>query len=96
MEIENWIGWLQARIPELKKSHNAFWVKQALEGYSLEAEKKALNTSNVSVSLLEEFANYILHNANWSESYSENPWYSEKLDKEVSIRELVEVFLNSR
>lgn len=50
----------------------------------------------VSVSLLEEFANYILHNANWSESFSENPWYSENLDKEVTSRELAEVFLNSR
>jgi hypothetical protein len=38
MEIENWVEWLQARIPELKASHNAFWVTQALSGCALEAK----------------------------------------------------------
>lgn len=33
MNTENWIAWLQARIPELKKSHCEFWLKQALEGH---------------------------------------------------------------
>ena len=51
---------------------------------------------DVSVSLLTEFADYILHNANWSESYADNPWYSEILDKEVSSEELAKLFLNSR
>jgi hypothetical protein len=51
---------------------------------------------DVSVSLLAEFANYILHNANWSESYAEKPWYSEVLDKNVNSEELVDLFLNSR
>jgi len=30
-KVDNWIKWLQARIPELRKSHNKFWIKQALE-----------------------------------------------------------------
>jgi hypothetical protein len=42
MKIENWVEWLQARIPELKASHNAFWVTQALSGCASEAEKTAL------------------------------------------------------
>lgn len=33
MEKENWIKWLQARIPALKDSANEFWLNQALEGY---------------------------------------------------------------
>lgn len=33
MTKENWIKWLQQRIPELKKSHNEFWLSQALDGY---------------------------------------------------------------
>ena len=33
MNRENWIKWLQARIPELKKSHNEYWLSIALEGY---------------------------------------------------------------
>ena len=31
--LENWTGWLQARIPALKESHNVYWLKQAFEGY---------------------------------------------------------------
>jgi hypothetical protein len=30
---QNWIKWLQARIPDLKQSHNEFWLGQALDGY---------------------------------------------------------------
>jgi len=48
------------------------------------------------LSLLTEFANYILHSANWSESYAEKSWYSEVLDKNVNSEELVDLFLNSR
>ena len=67
-------------------------------------ENKNMNTNSeqpciihdVSVSLLCEFANYILHNANWSESYADQPWYSETLERYVSSRELAELFLNSR
>ena len=33
MEKENWIKWLQARIPTLKESHNEFWIALALDGY---------------------------------------------------------------
>lgn len=37
-EIENWIGWLQARIEPLKakdtKGAYEFWLKQALQGYA--------------------------------------------------------------
>lgn len=33
-ELNNWIGWLQAKIPVLKKSENVFWLKQALIGYA--------------------------------------------------------------
>ena len=51
---------------------------------------------DVSVSLLCEFADYILHNANWSESFADKPWYSETLERNVSSRELAESFLNSR
>jgi len=51
---------------------------------------------DVCVSLLTEFANYILHNANWSESYAIKPWYSENLGENISSEELAELFLNSR
>lgn len=51
---------------------------------------------DVSVSLLCEFSDYILHNANWSESFADKPWYSETLERNVSSRELAESFLNSR
>ena len=44
--------------------------------------------------LLCEFANYILHNANWSESFAEQPWYSETLKKNVSSKELSGLFAN--
>jgi hypothetical protein len=50
MENKNWIAWLQARIPHLKESHNEFWISQALDGYLLDAQKKALNMSGVVVS----------------------------------------------
>jgi len=51
---------------------------------------------DIIVSLLTEFANYILHSANWSESYDAKAWYSEVLDKNVNSEELVDLFLNSR
>lgn len=60
------------------------------------AETQQLNIAGVSVSLLSDFAEYILHNANWSESYVDKPWYSEVLNKNVDSKELVELFLNSR
>ena len=50
---------------------------------------------DVSVSLLAEFADYILNNANWSESYADKPWYSEKLKINLHSKELAELFLNS-
>jgi len=31
---DGWLMWLQARIPSLKESSNAFWAKQALSGCS--------------------------------------------------------------
>jgi hypothetical protein len=33
MRKENWIKWLQARIPELKRTHNELWLRSALDGY---------------------------------------------------------------
>jgi hypothetical protein len=48
---------------------------------------------DIDVKLLIDFAEYILHNANWSESYSDKPWYSESFDKTVDSTELVELFL---
>ena len=33
-DIDRWIGWLQARIPEAKNSANIFWLKVALQGYA--------------------------------------------------------------
>lgn len=61
-----------------------------------EKQEQQCDIHDVSVSFLTEFANYILHNANWSESYADKPWYSENLDKYVSSEELAELFLNSR
>lgn len=29
--VDNWVLWLQERIPELKKSQNEFWVRTALK-----------------------------------------------------------------
>ena len=52
--------------------------------------------ADVGVSLLCEFADYILHNANWSESFADQPWYSETLERNVSSEELSRLFLNSR
>ena len=66
-----------------------------MENNNLKHEKQCA-IHDVSVSFLTEFANYILHNANWSESYADKPWYSENLDKYVSSEELAELFLNSR
>ena len=37
--LDNWIGWLQARIPALKESHNVYWLKQAMGGYKSENEQ---------------------------------------------------------
>ena len=39
-ELDNWVGWLQARIPELKSGANEFWIRQALEGYKETKPKK--------------------------------------------------------
>ena len=66
-----------------------------MENDNLKNEKQCA-IHDVSVSLLTEFADYILHNANWSESYDENPWYSETLNKSITSKELTEIFLNSR
>jgi len=38
--LNEWVKWLQVRIPELKKGANEYWVKQALEGYHKEVEKE--------------------------------------------------------
>ena len=62
----------------------------------LNSENSKLPIFSVSVSLLTEFADYILHNANWSESYADKPWYSEKLNKNIDSKELAELYLNSR
>lgn len=43
MEKENWIKWLQERIPELKKSHNEFWIGLALDGYLQSKQNQALS-----------------------------------------------------
>ncbi len=67
-----------------------------MEETSKNNETAQLGIGGVSVSLLTEFAEYILHNANWSESYADKPWYSEILDKEINSNELAELFLNSR
>jgi len=37
--LNNWIGWLQARIPALKESHNVYWLKQAMEGYKKDGKQ---------------------------------------------------------
>ena len=37
-------------------------------------------------SILIEFANYILHNVNWSESYADKPWFSEEIDKMLIVK----------
>jgi len=37
--LNNWIGWLQARIPALKESHNVYWLKQAMEGYKKDSKQ---------------------------------------------------------
>ena len=60
-----------------------------------ETQSPQLNIPVVSVSLLAEFADYILNNANWSESYADKPWYSEKLKINLHSKELAELFLNS-
>ncbi len=37
--LENWLGWIQARIPEAKKGANAFWLRQALNGWAQQFHK---------------------------------------------------------
>jgi len=37
--LNNWIGWLQARIRSLKESHNVYWLKQAMEGYKKDSKQ---------------------------------------------------------
>ena len=66
-----------------------------MENNNLKHEKQCA-IHDVSVSLLAEFADYILNNANWSESYADKPWYSEKLKINLNSKELAELFLNSR
>lgn len=65
-----------------------------MENNNLKHEKQCA-IHDVSVSLLTEFADYILNNANWSESYADKPWYSEKLKINLHSKELAELFLNS-
>ena len=65
-----------------------------MEKDNLKHEKQCA-IHDVSVSLLAEFADYILNNANWSESYADKPWYSEKLKINLHSKELAELFLNS-
>ena len=65
-----------------------------MENDDLKHEKQCA-IHDVSVSLLTEFADYILNNANWSESYADKPWYSEKLKINLHSKELAELFLNS-
>ena len=65
-----------------------------MEKDNLKHEKQCA-IHDVSVSLLTEFADYILNNANWSESYADKPWYSEKLKINLNSKELAELFLNS-
>jgi hypothetical protein len=48
MEKENWIKWLQARIPTLKESHNEIWLGIALDGYLESKQNQALSMSGVS------------------------------------------------
>ena len=48
MEKENWIKWLQARIPVLKESHNEIWLGIALDGYLDSKQNQALSMSGVS------------------------------------------------
>ena len=64
-----------------------------MEKDNLKHEKQCA-IHDVSVSLLAEFADYILNNANWSESYADKPWYSEKLEINLNSKELAELFLN--
>ena len=40
MDKENWIKWLQARIPELKKPYNGYWLNLAMHGYLKDEQKK--------------------------------------------------------
>jgi hypothetical protein len=47
MEKENWIKWLQARIPTLKESHNELWLGMALDGYLESKQNQALSMSGV-------------------------------------------------
>lgn len=39
-DTQNWYGWLCARMPDLKQSHCSFWIKQALQGYADDQNKK--------------------------------------------------------
>ena len=38
-QLENWLGWIQARIPEAKKGANPFWLRQALHGWAQQFHK---------------------------------------------------------
>jgi len=46
-ELDNWMGWIQKRIPEAKEKANEFWISQALEGYAQE-QIKLLNLTSES------------------------------------------------
>jgi len=47
--LNNWTGWLQARIPSLKESHNVYWLKQAMEGYKKDGvnKEKEIQTEDI-------------------------------------------------
>jgi len=62
MNKDNWIKWLQARIPELKESHNEFWISQAIDGYLQDNQDKALIKSDV-VGRREQFTFEDMRNA---------------------------------
>jgi hypothetical protein len=49
-ELDNWMSWIQKRIPEAKNKANEFWIRQALDGYAQE-QIKLLNLDSVIDSL---------------------------------------------
>lgn len=38
--LENWIKWIQVRVPLLKEKYNEFYLKRVLESYSDEVNDK--------------------------------------------------------
>lgn len=92
MEKE-FINWFEAS--EKRFAHGQFDEKQIAYSAWLEGKKQA-ELHSIPRNSLSRFADYILHNANWSESYITKPWYSEALDRNVTSQELAELFLNSQ